>query len=69
MKIIGVIAVIGSCLGIGMTRIRCIRLEMLALESLAGGIRAIRAELSRRFVPRDLWDDAFFGSVRAKWRI
>ena len=51
MKILGVLTVIGSCLGIGWGWVRAQRQEMLALQALARGVRAIRAELAGRLCP------------------
>lgn len=51
MKILGVLAVVGSCLGIGLTRIWSVRQEMLTLEALVRGIRVVRAELACRACP------------------
>ena len=51
MKILGILAVVGSCIGIGLTSIGAVRQEIRTLEGLAQGIHCIRAELSSRLCP------------------
>ena len=51
MKFLGVLAVIGSCIGIGLMRIKAAGQEIRTLQSLMRGIRVMRAELSCRLCP------------------
>lgn len=51
MKILGLLAVVGSCIGLGLTWIAAVRREICTLDGLARGVRTIRAELSCRLCP------------------
>ena len=51
MKFIGLLAVIGSCLGIGWIKINAVRLEIRTMDALLRGVRVIRSELSGRLCP------------------
>jgi len=51
LKFLGILAVIGSCLGIGLMRVKAAGQEIRTLHSLMRGIRVMRAELSCRLCP------------------
>lgn len=51
MKLLGVIAILGSCLGVGLGRSEEFRKELDCLGQLVSGVRTIRSELLGRLSP------------------
>lgn len=53
MRIVGIIAIVASCLAIGRMRVKSFKEEMRILDALSKGIQVMRAELSCRLCPME----------------